>query len=65
MYLVLPSAYGEKGDLLGVDLAIDDDPGPPTQLRAGRQVDDHWLPVGPQVLHNHRPSLQERKGQLR
>jgi hypothetical protein len=38
--------------LLGIDLPVDDDPGSPPQLGAGREVDNDRLFVGPQVLHN-------------
>lgn len=43
--------------LLGIDLAVDDDPSPTTQLSARWNVDKDRLFVPPQVLHNKGPSL--------
>ena len=45
--------------LLRVDLAVDDDPGSSPQLSAGRQVHNDRLTIGPQVLHNQGPGLQQ------
>lgn len=38
--------------LLGINLAIHNNPGAPSQLCSRRQVHRDWLPVGSQRLHN-------------